>query len=307
MKQTSAPRTAPGPIIPPEASPLKTLTVAMTVMCYLACLAIGALILIDRAVENWTGGLSREVTVQVRKIKDTDIEAELAKAAALLSSSPGIAGVEILDRAAGTRLLEPWLGTIGDLDQLPVPRLISVKIDPSVQPDFDALSAALTQQVKGASLDTHRRWQAELTRMASVLEALAYSVLALICLSAIAIVVFATRSVLDANRGIIDVLHLVGARDRFIAGQVETRFLKTGLAAGLIGMLAGVATFLVLSLVAPAAGQTGVGEASRSLLFAPPDIAWRSYAALFAVPMIATLISLVTARIALMRTLRPAR
>ena len=26
---------------------------------------------------------------------------------------------------------------------------------------------------------------------------------------------------LDANRGIIDVLHLVGARDRFIAGQVE--------------------------------------------------------------------------------------
>ena len=87
--------------------------------------------------------------------------------------------------------------------------------------------------MKGASLDTHRRWQAELTRMAGVLEALAYAVLALICLSAIAIVVFATRSVLDANRGIIDVLHLVGARDRFIAGQVESRFLKTGLAAGL--------------------------------------------------------------------------
>ena len=181
-----------------------------------------------------------------------------------------------------------------------------MKIDPSTQPDFDALSAALTQQVKGASLDTHRRWQAELTRMAGVLEALAYAVLALICLSAIAIVVFATRSVLDANRGIIDVLHLVGARDRFIAGQVETRFLKTGLAAGLIGMLAGIVTFLVLSLVAPVAGQTGVGEASRGLLFAPLDIAWRSYAALFAVPMIATLISLVTARIALMRTLRPA-
>lgn len=301
-----APPMVPGPIIPPEASPLKTLTVAMTVMCYLACLAIGALILIDRAVDNWTGGLSREVTVQVRKVKDTDIEAEVAKAAALLSATPGVSGVEILDRSAGTRLLEPWLGSIGDLDQLPIPRLISVKIDVTEQPDFDALAGALTQQVKGASLDTHRRWQAELTRMAGVLEALAYAVLALICLSAIAIVVFATRSVLDANRGIIDVLHLVGARDRFIAGQVEGRFLKSGLASGLLGMLAGIATFFLLSLVAPVAGQTGVGEASRGLLFAPPDIAWRSYAALFAVPMIATLISLVTARIALMRTLRPA-
>ncbi len=307
MKQAAAPRTSPGPIIPPEASPLKTLTVAMTVMCYLACLAIGALILIDRAVENWTGGLSREVTVQVRKVKDTDIEAELAKAAALLAATPGISGVDILDRATATRLLEPWLGSIGDLDQLPIPRLISVKVDLSEQPDFDALAAALAEQVKGASLDTHRHWQAELTRMASVLEALAYSVLSLICLSAIAIVVFATRSVLDANRGIIDVLHLVGARDRFIARQVEGRFLKTGLFAGLLGMLAGIATFLILSLVAPVAGQSGVGEASRGLLFAPPDIAWRSYAALLAVPLIATLISLVTARIALMRTLRPAQ
>jgi cell division transport system permease protein len=297
---------APGPIIPPEASPLKTLTVAMTVMCYLACLAIGALILIDRAVDNWTGGLSREVTVQVRKLKDADIEAEVAKAAALLSATPGIAGVEILDRAEGTRMLEPWLGQIGDLDQLPIPRLISVKLDLASSPDLDALSQALTKEVRGANLDTHRRWQAELTRMAGVLEALAYSVLALICLSAIAIVVFATRSVLDANRGIIDVLHLVGARDRFIAGQVEGRFLKTGLAAGLIGMLAGVATFFLLRLVAPVAGQSGVGEASRGLLFAPPDIAWRSYAALLAVTLIATLISLVTARFALMRTLRPA-
>ena len=55
-----------GPIIPPEAAPLRALTVTMTVMCYLACLAIGALILIDRAVESWTSGLSREVTVQVQ-------------------------------------------------------------------------------------------------------------------------------------------------------------------------------------------------------------------------------------------------
>jgi cell division transport system permease protein len=307
MKTKGEAHFAPGPIIPPEASPLKTLTVAMTVMCYLACLAIGALIVIDRAVDNWTGGLAREVTVQVRKVKNTDFDAEIAKAARLLEVTPGILAVDVLDRSAGTRLLEPWLGTIGDLDQLPVPRLISVTVDPSARPDFDALAASLSREVKGASLDTHRRWQAELTRMASVLEALAYAVLALICLSAIAIVVFATRSVLDANRGIIDVLHLVGARDRFIAGQVEGRFLKTGFAAGLLGMFGGIVTFFLLTLLAPVAGQAGVGEASAGLLFAPPDIAWRSYAALFAVPVIATLISLMTARVALMRTLRPSR
>ena len=96
-----------GPIIPPEAAPLKALTVTMTVMCYLACLAIGALMLIDRAVENWTSGLSREVTVQVRLMQDADIDKELSKAKILLETTVGAIRVEVLERDAGAKLLEP--------------------------------------------------------------------------------------------------------------------------------------------------------------------------------------------------------
>jgi cell division transport system permease protein len=61
----------PEPVIPARAGSLESLTVTMAVMCYLACLAIGALILINRAVESWTGGLAREVTVQVRPLRVT--------------------------------------------------------------------------------------------------------------------------------------------------------------------------------------------------------------------------------------------
>jgi cell division transport system permease protein len=74
----------PGAVIPKEAASLRTLTATMAVMCYLACLAIGALILIDRAVDNWSRGLSREVTVQVREVEARDIEADLAAVLALL-------------------------------------------------------------------------------------------------------------------------------------------------------------------------------------------------------------------------------
>ena len=82
MTSTSSNR--PGAIIPANIGALRSLTVTMTVMCYLACLAIGALILIDRAVSSWTSGLSREVTVQVRQTKDADVEAEVAKAQEIL-------------------------------------------------------------------------------------------------------------------------------------------------------------------------------------------------------------------------------
>ncbi|MBI2718708.1 MAG: ABC transporter permease [Rhizobiales bacterium] len=291
-----------GPIVPAGAGSLRSLTVTMAVMCYLACLAIGALVLIDRAVESWTSGLSREATVQVRQLRGADVEQELAKAEALLRGFPGIAGADVLDREAGAKLLEPWLGS-QNLDDLPIPRLIRVTIDETSPPDYAALEKALASKVKGTTLDTHRRWQTELTRMARALSLLSYAVLLLIGISAIAMVIFATRTVLEANRPVVDVLHLVGATDGYISRQIDRRFLKTGLWAGLIGVCLGLFTFLLLGFTG-AEGAGGIADASRSLLFAPPAIAARSYALLFAVPVVAILISLITSRLTLIRMLR---
>ena len=293
----------PGPIIPTGAGSLKSLTVTMAVMCYLACLAIGALMLINRAVESWTSGLSREVTIQVRLLQDSNIDDELAKAEALLQSFPGIVSAQLLDRQAGAKLLEPWLGG-GNLDDLPIPRLIRVIVDEKTPPDLEKLGEMLKARVKGANLDTHRRWQTELTRMAHTLSLLSYAVLLLICVSAVTMVIFGTRTVLDANRTVVDVLHLVGAKDGYISRQIDGRFLKTGLWAGLIGVALGLLTFLLLGLTG---SSGGVAEASRSLLFAPAGIAVWSYAVLLAVPVVATFISLVTSRMTLIRMLRNVR
>lgn len=294
----------PGPIVPPEAAPLRTLTVAMAVMCYLACLALGALILINRATEAWTGGLAREVTVQIKPLSGYDVEEEIKKADALLAKFAGVVSYEILEKEAGAKLLEPWLGRLHDLSSLPVPRLITVSVDHRSPPDYVALEKALQNEVKGAKLDTHRRWQAQLTRMAGILEALAYAVLALIGLCAVTLVVFATRSVLDGNREIVDVLHLIGARDGFIARQIEGRFLRTGLASGCGGMFVGLLTFLVLGLTGSEAEPGGIADASRSLVATSLDVSWPSYFIFLAVPLTATLISLFTARVTLVRMLR---
>jgi cell division transport system permease protein len=294
----------PGLIIPPQAAPLRNLTVTMAVMCYLACLAIGALILIDRAVDGWTRGLSREVTVQLKQLQTVDMEGELQKAVALLSKTRGVVSAQILDRKAGLKLLEPWLGNT-NLEELPVPRLIRVTIDENHPPDFAALDAALQAEIKGANLDTHRRWEAELTRMAHTLSLLSYVILALISASAIAMVIFAARAVLDANRDVVDVLHLVGATDTYIARQIDRRFLVTGLLAGCLGVTLGVVTFLFLSLSGNA-GDNGVAQATHSLLFAPASSQLWTYGFLLCVPLAATAIALLSARMTLMRMLKSA-
>lgn len=290
----------PGAIIPATAASLTSLTVTMAVMCYLACLAIGALILVDRAVSSWTSGLSREMTVQIRVVRDADVSAEVERARAIIASFPGVQEADVLAESEGAKLLEPWLGT-RSLEGLPVPRLIRVVSDTNNPPDVVALESAL-QQVKGASLDTHKKWEAELTRMARALSAVSYAILLLISVSTVAIVVFATRAVLQANRHIVDLLHLVGARDSYIARQIDGRFLRTGLLSGFIGVGLGLFTFLLLGLFG-GGSESGVAAASRALLFSTPSISIWSYGFLFAVPLAATLICLITARVTLMRRL----
>lgn len=290
----------PGSIIPSSASTLTSLTVTMTVMSYLACLAIGALILVDRAVTNWTSSLAREMTVQLRIVRDTDINQQLEKAQTVLSQFPGVLQSEVLDEVESARLLEPWLGT-RSLEGLPVPRLIRIITDTENPPDVDVLEAEISK-IKGARLDTHRKWETELTRMARALMVLSYSILVLISASAIAIVIFATRAVLQANRHIVDLLHLIGARDSYVARQIDGRFLRTGMIAGFFGVGLGLLTFLLLGLFG-GGSESGVAAASRSLLFSTPESALWTYGFLFLVPVTATLISLVTARVTLLRRL----
>ena len=86
----------PGSIIPSNVASLRSLTVTMAVMSYLACLAIGALILVDRAVTSWTSGLSQEMTVQVAHVRGADIDAEVEKAQAIA------AGLSRHSRSGGT-------------------------------------------------------------------------------------------------------------------------------------------------------------------------------------------------------------
>ena len=295
----------PAAIISPQSAPLRTMMVTMTVMCYLACLAIGALILINQAVDGWTRGLSREVTVQLRQISSVNIEAELQKTLALLNSTNGVTSAEALDPQVGMKLLEPWLGNL-NLGDLPVPRLVRVTIDEAAPPDFEALAKTLSDNIKGASLDTHRRWQTELARMAHSLSLLSILILVLICTSAVAMVVFAARAVLAANREVVEVLHLVGAKNAFIARQIDRRFLTTGLLAGCGGVLMGAVSFLLLGF----SGQgedNGLAAASFNLIYPLGGYSLWTCAAALAVPIVATLIALFTARLTLMNMLRTIR
>ena len=153
-----------------------------------------------------------------------------------------------LDDAATVRLLEPWLGSGLQLDELPVPRILTVTLAEGVKPDFEGMRNRLKAEVPGSSLDDHRAWVDRLNVMAWAMVAIGSAIFLLVMAATVTTVIFATRGAMSGNRDVVDVLHFVGADEKFIANQFQKHFLALGLRGALIGAVAAAFLFVALGV-----------------------------------------------------------
>ena len=100
---------------------------------------------------------------------------------------------------------------------------------------------------------------------------------------------------MTSHRGTIELLHLIGARDNYIARRFVSHALSYGLAGGVLGLILATATLAALSLAAKGVDQTLLPRLSLGLT------AWL---ALLSVPLASALIAMITAHITVLRALR---
>jgi cell division transport system permease protein len=245
-------------IVPSSSIAGRSLTAVVAIMTFLAALTTGAAMLVVSTASDWQADVGREVTVQVRPAAGRDIEADVGKAVAAARAAPGIADVRAYSKEESEKLVEPWLGAGLHLDDLPIPRLIVIKLAPGVTPNFAALRQALANQVPTASLDDHRGWMERMRTMAGTAVVCGLAVLGLVIAVTMLSVTFATRGAMATNRPIVEVLHYVGATDSFVASQFQHHFLLLGLKGGAIGGGAAIVLF-------------GCAEAARAWLAGTPS------------------------------------
>ncbi len=138
-------------------------------------------------------------------------------------------------------------------------------------------------------LDDHFHWKNRLLAFAGSLQGMALAALGLILLSTVATVIFATRAAMAANREVVEVLHLVGARDDFIASEFQAHFLRLGVISGLMGALAAAATLMLLGVIAGSDAEMG--------RFLPMlALQWWAYPLLLFVPTLSAVVAMLTAR-----------
>ena len=267
----------------------------IAVMVFLAALAMIGAFALDSLVRDWRDSARDTATVQIAFDEAADMDLLVTTALDLLRSTPGVAEANSLEEAQVADLLEPWLGDTGVDAGLPLPRLIDVQFTAGFRIDAEALEAKLRAAVPGATLDDHASWLGRVIVLARGVQWLALGIVVVIGAATVAIIIFATRAGLAAHREAIEVLHLIGARDGYIARQFQRHCLMLALKGGVPG---GVVAALVLALIANLAGRLDAP------LLASAELGVVGWSVFILLPVLAGLLAMFTARATVLRTLR---
>ena len=254
------------PIVPRASIAGRALVAVVAIMTFLASITTGTVLLVSASASEWQSEVASEITIQVRPVAGRDLDRDAAAVTQAIRNQAGIIEVRPFTKEESGKLLEPWLGTGLSLDDLPVPRVIVARVQPGSTLDLAGLRKAVTLAAPMASVDDHRAWIERMRTMTGATLFAGIGILALVIITTIISVSFATRGAMAANRPIVEVLHFVGAGDRFIANRFLRHFLRLGLEGGVIGGGVAMLGFGFSESIAGWFSGTPVGDQFAALL-----------------------------------------
>ena len=268
-------------------------------MVYLAAMALAGAVFANGLIDRWRSDLTDAVTVQILPNGEgettQDQTARVAAAVKFLMDVPGIASAAPVAHEEIVRLLEPWLGSGNIIDDLPLPALIAVHLHPDAAFNLPEIKRRLAEAVPGAVLEDHKPWLADLARLARGIEALTLLTLVLVAVASILIIVFVSRSALAQHQEVIQVLSLIGARDAYIAGQLQAYAFRLATLGAALGVALAIATIFAAAKL--------LGEAETNLMPELGSLSWRWLLLILPIPA-AGVIAVATTRLTVLTQLR---
>ena len=278
------------------------LQVMVCIAVFLFGVTLSGVLSINAMLNAWNESILGALTVQIMPVVEENIGdssaevlAQQNKALDFLNQWPGVEKAEALSDKQLKRLIQPWLGDGIEVSDLPVPRLIDVKIKNGVSIDFAKLAEALAKEVPLASIDNHKLWLDKLIKFADSLRLLAGVVLILVVSVTSGAIFYCTQTSLGLHQNVIEILHLMGAKDTYVAQQYAHKTGFLGLIGGLYGLVLIIPTIIVIAHLASQIEGGIVSETSLS---------FADWGIIFSLPLFSALISMVTAYYTVKHTLK---
>ena len=224
----------------------------IALLTFVVSLAVVTALVLAGRTASWRDQIRGSVTVQILPLADGQDSINTARllndVIDVLVAEPGVQTVEPLDAEHIDKLLQPWISgdILRDAD-LPIPQIIHVSAHPGQTLDVAVLANKLQQISPNILVTDNAAWLVDLVGFTTALQAVAWLVGLLVAGACLLSVVLVTRSGVVIHHETIELLHLIGARDSYIARQFQSEAFRMGLRGSLLGMVLFLAAFAMLS------------------------------------------------------------
>ena len=277
------------------------LILLISLMTFLALMAVCATMVLGGITKHWSSGLENRLTIEIPALQENgdirsmrDIQALSREVDDILDADANVKNHEVMSEDDINALVAPWLGDDVVLGDIPLPGLVSVHLNAREAYQLERLEGALKDIAGDIRLDTHESWLEDILNLAGTLQLSAFLVTLMIIFTTITAVAGAIRSRMAEHKADIELLHLMGASDFYIAKQLQRHALVLTARGSLIGVVCGFVMIGVLA-IAHAQSENGLLPGLR--------LEGLQVLSLFMLPLILSLIAAFTARFTVLRVL----
>lgn len=278
-------------------------------MIFLACMATAGYIALNQMILQWQMGVQGHVTVQISAISQKngkshflthdELRQKARQVEVVLKQHRGIETVRIVPMIEIQQMVAPWLhfgqsSTDAVPMDLPLPGLVTAQFNEEERPDLKLLAQRIKDAVPEAKLDTHKEWLEEFLYLLSRLRMIALILTASILCTAILAIAGASRSRLAMHFPEIELLHLMGANDNYIARQFQWHAVFMALQGGALGLFTCGLTMLAIKHI----------STSKSASTLNLDYQWTDMALITTVPLLGCIFALHAAKWTTLRFLK---
>lgn len=247
------------------------MAVLTSIYMYLFIIMLAIFMAINAMASSWEKDIAGAITVQITPIEDQNkhidaakTQEQLNKVQQFIEQVAGVADVRVLDEQAVQRLMSPWIGSKVDLSTLPIPQLLDVRLKPDAELNYDEITRGLKLLTPNASIDNHRLWLNRLIKFATSLKTIALAILLMVVAICAFSIYYSARTSLNINIESVKILHIIGAKDDFIAKLYAFDYAKIGLLSGIIGLMAAVPCIILVGKYGMSTGSGLLNGASLS-------------------------------------------
>ncbi len=271
----------------------------IALMTFLCAMTLAGSFMLSNLTSSWEKGLQGQLTIEIRPNETKeDITENVIN---LITTTYKSVEATQIDQSAFMNMLSPWIGdkNSDNTDQLlkdfPLPSLIAVEIKQNISENDKAIfnqdltSGTLEKNLKkidgSITIDTHETWLNHLISMSHKIRNLGYLIAFIIGATTIAAVAGASRSRITMNQDDIELLHLIGASDHYIAKQFSRHSAIMTLEGACVGLFMALSALFFIE---------NFHSQNASTLSVKLDVQWMDWLSLIILPIIGAFIAYIT-------------